>query len=176
MKSVKSNIEKLCEWEQRLQQEKAAMPFIECASHDIDKEYKKLVADITKTAKPKETERYQAFIKKVEDLQYVATQTQAGPSQLNQTVNVDGMIVEESSRPVDPITKNFIEDPVRNRFCNHLYDRNSITAAIAMNQRVRCPYIGCRNKKQVTLADIVEDRECNRHLMQERQESMMEID
>lgn len=40
---------------------------------------------------------------------------------------------------MDPITKKPIEDPVKNKVCNHVYERSAIMNLIGMKSRVRCP-------------------------------------
>lgn len=105
---------------------------------DFDKEYK-LASDAASRALPsaKDSNRYTTFVKNLEDLQYVNNTTQS-EMQGNQSV-VDGVgFTEESfTIPTDPITKNQIKDPVRNRLCNHVYDKSSIMESISMNSRIR---------------------------------------
>lgn len=38
---------------------------------------------------------------------------------------------------IDPITKQPLENPVRNRQCGHIYGRDSIMQSIQMNRRLR---------------------------------------
>jgi hypothetical protein len=70
----------------------------------------------------------------------------------------------ERTWPKDPITKTNIRKAVRNKVCNHIYDRTSIENYIdqrkANKQRVPCPVAGCRNKN-TEKKDLVPDDETN---------------
>uniref|UniRef100_A0A0K0JT87 E3 SUMO-protein ligase NSE2 n=2 Tax=Brugia malayi TaxID=6279 RepID=A0A0K0JT87_BRUMA len=59
----------------------------------------------------------------------------------------------------DPYTKQDIKDPVQNKICKHVYDRESVLANIGECKKRRllceCPVSGCPNKKPLTMADIV---------------------
>ncbi|EJW74229.1 hypothetical protein WUBG_14867 [Wuchereria bancrofti] len=52
-----------------------------------------------------------------------------------------------------------IKDPVQNRICKHVYDRESVLANIGECKKRRllceCPVSGCPNKKPLTMADMV---------------------
>lgn len=129
-------VEKLCEGEQRLKFEKTAMSAFNCPAYEnIDKEYKTLVEKFQSSYEPHGTERYKNFEQKLEDVQYV--NNQAGTLNVTQSVTVDGMVVQDSTQAIDPITKNPIRDAVRNKICKHVYDRESITSSIGMNKRIR---------------------------------------
>lgn len=66
--------------------------------------------------------------------------------------------------PKDPITQTNIKKAVRNKVCNHIYDRVSIEAFIdqrkANKQRAPCPVAGCRNKN-TEKRDLEPDDETN---------------
>lgn len=79
--------------------------------------------------------------------------------------NVDDMEIEEEISTVDPLTKQQITHPVRNRYCKHIYDKNSVEAQLEINPVLRCPIIGCSNKVKVLMSDLVEDRELKRKMI-----------
>ena len=90
--------------------------------------------------------------------------------------NVDGMEIEEEITTVDPLTKQPITCPVRNRHCNHIYDKESMRSQLEINSVLRCPIIGCSNKVKILMQDLVEDRELKRKLinLQRRHETLLE--
>ncbi|XP_043472929.1 E3 SUMO-protein ligase NSE2-like [Leptopilina heterotoma] len=58
---------------------------------------------------------------------------------------------------VDPFTKKRMTDPMRNKLCGHIYDRESVTALLKVNPRTRCPVVGCGSKEFVTLQNLEAD-------------------
>uniref|UniRef100_A0A6G1SMH0 E3 SUMO-protein ligase NSE2 n=1 Tax=Aceria tosichella TaxID=561515 RepID=A0A6G1SMH0_9ACAR len=70
----------------------------------------------------------------------------------------------ERTWPKDPITKTNIKKAVRNKVCNHIYDRASIENYIdqrnANHQRAPCPVAGCRHKN-AEKKDLEPDDETN---------------
>jgi hypothetical protein len=48
---------------------------------------------------------------------------------------------------IDPITKRPMMNPVRNKFCNHVFEEGSIQEYIATNPNPTCPLTYCRNEK-----------------------------
>lgn len=69
---------------------------------------------------------------------------------------------------IDPITKRPLENPCRNRVCGHVYGMTSVAEALQTNARMRCPIMGCANKRLVQLADLVPDKELARRLLAQR--------
>lgn len=69
---------------------------------------------------------------------------------------------------IDPITKRPIQKPCRNKNCEHIYDMNSMIESLQTTGRMRCPVVGCINKKRVALEDLVEDPELQRKLFVQR--------
>jgi len=63
--------------------------------------------------------------------------------------------------PIDPVTQKEIENPVRNRLCRHVYDKDGIFSLINQRQqqkkRAKCPTIGC--KADLTFNNLIDDRE-----------------
>lgn len=69
---------------------------------------------------------------------------------------------------IDPITKQQLENPCRNRICGHVYGMNSVAEALQTNSRMRCPIMGCGNKTLVVLGDLVPDKDLARKLYIQR--------
>lgn len=63
-----------------------------------------------------------------------------GPSQSSQDVvsmDVDDMQPNELISDIDPITKQQLVNPVRNKHCNHIYGRDSVLQLVQQNPRLR---------------------------------------
>ncbi|CAL7946951.1 unnamed protein product [Xylocopa violacea] len=58
---------------------------------------------------------------------------------------------------IDPISKKRIVDPVKNTKCGHTYDRESITGMLKINNKTRCPVMGCKSTDFVTLSQLRSD-------------------
>lgn len=156
--------------------EKALIKSFKCQSfQNFEDEYKQQLAESSASAlgSPKETERYKNFMRNLEDIEFANNQPHPAN---NASVSVDGMTVQESSKRIDPITKNPILNPVRLRKCNHLYNLESITEAIKINKRTKCAYVGCTNQSFITQADLIEDRSLKRKLLQEQQDMEQQED
>ncbi len=74
----------------------------------------------------------------------------------------DLIVVKTEHNTIDPITKKQIVEPVRNKRCNHIYEKSTIYSMIDMareNQKpVRCPYMGC-NQRDFKKTDLVKDKD-----------------
>jgi len=85
----------------------------------------------------------------------------------------DLIVVKTEHCTIDPITKKQITEPVRNKKCNHIYEKATIYGMIeqarAHQKPVRCPYMGC-NQKDFKKTDLVKDREVAKHLEEKRDE------
>lgn len=65
---------------------------------------------------------------------------------------------------IDPYTKVQFVDPVKNTRCNHTYEKSTIGELIQTRKKQRCYYMGCTNKHNITMAELVPDEELKRHL------------
>lgn len=64
-------------------------------------------------------------------------QSAAGTSQQNPTEDGD-IEMEDSIIPeLDPITKKRLKIPVRNKICNHIYEKNSIVESLKISRNLR---------------------------------------
>lgn len=71
--------------------------------------------------------------------------------------------------PVDPICKQIIKNPYKNKTCGHIYEHKSVLQYIkSMKQKARCPYIGCSNRN-LHMGDVVPD-----HVLQQKIESYIQ--
>ena len=61
----------------------------------------------------------------------------------------DLIMTQSTGDTIDPITKKQMVDPVKNSFCGHSYERNSIMALIAKT-KTRCPIAGCPNMEFIS--------------------------
>ncbi|VVC25065.1 Zinc finger, MIZ-type [Cinara cedri] len=57
---------------------------------------------------------------------------------------------------IDPFTKRTIIKPVKNKFCQHVYDQDSIEPMFKQRLFISCPYIGCMNNR-FTKQDLLFD-------------------
>ena len=86
--------------------------------------------------------------------------------------NSDLSVSEFGLSQIDPITKRQIEVPAKNKICGHIYDKNSIFEAIALNSRMRCPVMGCGNTSHVQKNHIVDDPTALERMRATQQTSM----
>jgi len=85
----------------------------------------------------------------------------------------DLIVVKTEHNTIDPITKKQIVEPVRNKKCNHIYEKSTIYSMIDIarenSKSVKCPYMGC-NCKDFKKTDLVKDKEVLGHLNKVREE------
>ena len=85
----------------------------------------------------------------------------------------DLILVKSEPCTIDPITKKQITEPVRNKKCNHIYEKSTIYGMIEQarenSKPVRCPYMGC-NQKDFKKTDLVKDKEVLKHLGEKKDE------
>ena len=85
-----------------------------------------------------------------------------------ETTHFDGMEIDEAISNIDPLTKQLITHPVRNRRCNHVYDKKTVEASLKINAALRCPIVGCANKVKILMVDLIEDKELKRKMIHMR--------
>lgn len=109
----------------------------------------------------KQLKRYKDFIGQAK--MFLKADQEGGPS------GDDDLQVEDTICDIDPITKRPLEIPVRNKKCNHVYEKRSIEELIRNNPRTRCPVMGCAANEYVSLGDLQEDKMLQHKLRLQRQ-------
>lgn len=182
MTVFKDTFGKVCNLPDQVKEELDIVENFQCNSIEgFDKGYKKAVADAHRAIpNPKDTQQYKEFsdqIDKMSSESHTIQNVDTAPSRLALAEDIE---VEEQNvlEMIDPISKMPITHPVRNKICNHIYDEATIKesiqkAAMKANAKLRCPYLGCGNKKSVTLEDLVSDDMLRRKIFEAR--SQMEI-
>merc|ERR1719309_487033 len=91
----------------------------------------------------------------------------------------DLIVVKTEYNTIDPITKKEIVDPVRNKKCNHIYERGTILQSIDVARQngksVRCPYMGC-NCRDFKKTDLVKDKDVLGYIEKVKQEKEEEAE
>jgi hypothetical protein len=134
--------------------------------------------------------RYQNILHECSALIEVTAQANAGPSKMQQTFIDDDIQMGTCEQYIDPISKTPIQNvtkksskfelnlifvsifqPYINKHCKHIYEYSSITQAIKLNPRLRCPYMGCVNQVRLNVDDLIEDRVTRMKIMQTQQQN-----
>merc|ERR550517_67012 len=87
----------------------------------------------------------------------------------------DLIVVKTEHNTIDPITKKQIVEPVKNKKCNHIYEKSTIYSMIDLarenSKPVKCPYMGC-NCRDFKKTDLVKDREVLGHIHNLKEEQV----
>lgn len=144
----------------------------------FDNEYKIKQLELKNAAlNPKELAKYKIFVQEIDSV--IVEEPVEEPGETNVTMIDADMMVQETQLYIDPISKQYITNPVKNTVCGHIYEKTTILGAIQMNKRMRCPYMGCSNKRHVAAEHLVEDNQLRAkltRLVTQRQEQMDEDD
>ncbi|XP_026482225.1 uncharacterized protein LOC113389403 [Ctenocephalides felis] len=62
----------------------------------------------------------------------------------------------QESTALDPFTKKLIANPVKNKNCGHIYDRDSVMEILNIHSELRCPVVGCRVKTKFNVRNLME--------------------
>lgn len=175
LKEFKDQYESLCNRENELAVSYSLVDNYECNFEcNLDQEYEKFKKEIAPSIpNQKETASYKDFCEKIDNVAQVAM-IQIAPSQIN-VLDEDLQMEEENLlEKIDPITKQLIKNPVRNIFCNHVYEETSIMEAILNN--VRCPYLGCSNKQKIKATHLKADDQMRVNIMEAQNQQQLEED
>lgn len=165
--AFKDTFAKVCNLSEMASEELHVVQEFNCNSiENFDKEYKKARETLQAALNSKDTPQFKNYAEEIDRIaseSNVLATAAAGPSILTLA---DGMEVEEQNvlEMIDPMTKKQILNPVKNVVCNHVYEEASIHAAIRVNPRTKCPYLGCGNKYPVRSVDLVLDDELRRKI------------
>jgi len=101
----------------------------------------------------------------------------AKPRPKSSSSDDDLIVVKTEYNTIDPITKKEIVDPVRNKKCNHIYERETILQTIDVAKQngktVKCPYMGC-NCRDFRKSDLIKDKDVLNHIVKVKQEKEVE--
>lgn len=79
-----------------------------------------------------QSKRYIDFVKKISQIE----RANAGETS-SQDVDEDLLRMPDRIIDIDPITKQPLENPVRNRQCGHIYGKESVMESLQINSRLR---------------------------------------
>jgi E3 SUMO-protein ligase NSE2 len=128
---------------------------------EFDQTYKREL--VTETPDIRQSNKFKKFVTDMTELfEKSNAPTSSGSTATTSTRVDDDMSIQNSVSNIDPITKRPIQTAVRNKKCNHVYDKDSIAESLRFNSRLRCPIMGCANKQFVVMSDLTEDKELQR--------------
>ncbi|XP_077990491.1 E3 SUMO-protein ligase NSE2-like [Glandiceps talaboti] len=97
------------------------------------------------------------------------------PSMANERDNMDEDLVMSQAPVITkcPITQQELVDPVKNKICDHNYERKAILHHMSGGRgRRKCPVAGCGNSKPVEKSDL-EDNTVLKHTIERRNRQRM---
>lgn len=140
---TKAMIEKICQLEEDFKKEYELAQGFDCDSlTNFDIAAQQMLGNYQRDRPlAKNSPRYENLAKDIDDIKQAldATFHQAGPTQ-NMT-EVDGMQMQSTITKTDPISKQRITDPVRNRTCNHVYQKETILVHISQAQSGQARFV-----------------------------------
>ncbi|XP_050075651.1 E3 SUMO-protein ligase NSE2-like [Anopheles maculipalpis] len=159
-------VEKLCVIDSQMNNHRKAMEDSsrETTIEGFDHSYK------TKLEKKKPNlrshKRYKEFVQYAKPLLNPSLDGQT--TDQNQNDGDELMIEDDIPNMIDPITKRPLEVPVRNKQCNHVYEKTTMEQLLKRNPRTRCPIMGCAAQGYVQLKLLEVDVKLQRQLMRAR--------
>ncbi|XP_065202579.1 uncharacterized protein LOC135832949 [Planococcus citri] len=70
----------------------------------------------------------------------------------------------EKQNYIDPFSKKAIQNPIRNKICQHVYEKDTVCNMIARKKEMGCPNVGCDAK--FTIHDLEEDEDLTQKVTQ----------
>lgn len=86
----------------------------------------------SQTFNPEYSKRYKDFAKKINRVEVMFAEEGS-----SQQIDEDVQAVNNHIEHIDPITKQPLKNPVRNKHCNHVYGKESVMALLQQNSRLR---------------------------------------
>nr|NP_001261988.1 quijote, isoform B [Drosophila melanogaster]NP_648987.1 quijote, isoform A [Drosophila melanogaster]AOQ13738.1 qjt-PA [synthetic construct]AAF49334.2 quijote, isoform A [Drosophila melanogaster]AAW32044.1 CG13732 [Drosophila melanogaster]AAW32045.1 CG13732 [Drosophila melanogaster]AAW32047.1 CG13732 [Drosophila melanogaster] len=125
----------------------------------------------------KNLHEFKNFVKAVE-----SAAGQAGAEvndQANGTAYDEDLIMEDSGSEVfsfyDPWSKALIKNPMRNKMCGHIYDRDSVMPIIMDRIGIRCPVLGCANLCYIQPDHLVQDANVQQKIQQSMSNAIVDV-
>lgn len=128
-------------------------------TEDFEQEYQQqLQTRLAKKYDVKKTAEYKNFKQQLLQIQQEMQEADESASgSKTSRVEDDDFVMESEINVYDPLTKQRMQNPMRNTMCNHHYEKAAILEAIQINKRLRCPVAGCGNKQFVIQQHLVDD-------------------
>ncbi|EDO64587.1 E3 SUMO-protein ligase MMS21-like [Anopheles arabiensis] len=168
LKLYTSLVEKLCEIDSKMNTHRKALAesYAEQTVECFDQRYETSID--RKKPQVRGHKRYKDFVQYAKPLLNPSLQGQ--PSQNDNDDDDDGDLVMEADvgNMVDPISKRPLEVPVRNKQCNHVYEKSVIENLLKQNPRTRCPVMGCAAQGYVQQHLLEVDVRLQQQLIQTR--------
>uniref|UniRef100_A0A182XYS2 E3 SUMO-protein ligase NSE2 n=1 Tax=Anopheles stephensi TaxID=30069 RepID=A0A182XYS2_ANOST len=161
-----SLVEKLCVIDSQMTSHRKAMaesyrePTMEGFDHSYETKLEK------KKTQAKSHKRYKDFVQYAKPLLNPSLEGQS--TDRGQNNDDDLMIEDDITTMIDPITKRPLEVPVRNKQCNHVYEKTAIEQLLVQNPRTRCPVMGCAAQGYVQRQLLELDVRLQKELMRAR--------
>lgn len=97
------------------------------------------INEVRPSFKPQISKRYTDFAKKAQRLVDVERNDASQSTSANMSMDIDEDMAAsgELIPDIDPITKQKLMRPVRNKNCNHIYGYNSVLQSLQQNSRLR---------------------------------------
>ena len=162
--------DKLCDLELELgRHQKGLSAASNCLTmEDFDQVYSR---EFDKGSNPKNTNKYKDFVAHAKTiLDWETNTTDPSAPALRRKID-DDMTMEEDINTTDPFTKKDMIIPVRNRRCNHVYDKDSVDEVLKVNPRTKCPVIGCPSNDFIRKEDLIEDKDLRQKILTQQHRS-----
>lgn len=166
--------EDLCTAEENLRAHQKSLQV--AARCETSEEFDKVYAEGFQKNQVKDIKATQGYKTMTSSVNIYLQPSQAAESGATTNVVDDDIEMEDNLQRIDPLTKNPLINPVRNKLCKHVYEKTSITEAIRMNSRTRCPVMGCGNKHFLALNHLEEDNLLKKKLAHLRAQEQKEAE
>ncbi|XP_049862192.1 E3 SUMO-protein ligase NSE2-like [Schistocerca gregaria] len=97
-------------------------------------------------------------------MEYLITLSEPIPVYFQVSEKDEIVMTDAQINIIDPITMTVLENPVRNRLCNHVYSKKSIQSLLKKPKQLKCPVVGCPIRTTFTMDDLESDHELEEHI------------